>query len=55
MNVDYSKFQKKFDSRTIDCKTVGFLILLKISKEIGKAWPKSLAREAREPYTPQNV
>ena len=34
----------------IDCKTVGFF--LKISKEIGKACPKSLTREAREPYTP---
>ena len=42
----------------LDCKTVGFF--LKISKEIGKAWRKSLthakhaslAREAREkkPY-----
>ena len=32
----------------IDCKTVGFL--LKISKEIGKAWRKeSYTREAREP------
>ena len=30
----------------IDCKTVGFF--LKISKEIGKAWRKSLTREARE-------
>ena len=34
----------------IDCKTVGFF--LKISKEIGKAWRKSLTREAREPHTP---
>ena len=34
----------------IDCKTVGFF--LKISKEIGKAWRKSLKREAREPHTP---
>ena len=38
-------------SRTLqllDCKTVSFF--LKISKEIGKAWRKSLyAREAREP------
>ena len=25
---------------------------LKISKEIGKAWRKSLTREAREPHTP---
>ena len=25
---------------------------LKISKEIGKAWRKSLKREAREPHTP---
>ena len=51
MNVDYFKFQKKFDSRTIDCKTVGFFFL-KISKEIGKAWRKSIARAKREPYTP---
>ena len=29
----------------LDCKTVGFF--LKISKEIGKAWRKSLARAAR--------
>ena len=34
----------------LDCKTVGFF--LKISKEIGKAWRKSLTREAREPHTP---
>ena len=27
---------------SLDCKTVGFF--LKISKEIGKAWRKSLAR-----------
>ena len=30
---------------TIDCKTVGFF--LKIGKEIGKAWRKSLVRSAR--------
>ena len=35
---------------TLDCKTVGFF--LKISQEIGKAWRKSLTREAREPHTP---
>ena len=35
----------------VDCKTVGFFFL-KISKEIGKAWRKSLKREAREPHTP---
>ena len=34
----------------LDCKTVVFF--LKISKEIGKAWRKSLKREAREPHTP---
>ena len=34
----------------LDCKTVGFF--LKISKEIGKAWRKSLARAQREPHTP---
>ena len=37
-------------SSYIDCKTVSFF--LKISKEIGKAWRKSLAREGREPHTP---
>ena len=31
--------------RTLDCKTVGFF--LKISKEIGKAWRKSLTRAKR--------
>ena len=31
-------------------KLSGFF--LKISKEIGKAWRKSLTREAREPLTP---
>ena len=30
----------------IDCKTVGFF--LKISKEIGKAWGKTLMRAKRE-------
>ena len=30
----------------MDCKTVGFF--LKISKEIGKAWRKSLRRARRE-------
>ena len=34
----------------LDCKTVGFF--LKISKEIGKAWRKSLTRAKREPHTP---
>ena len=29
-----------------------FFFLLKISKEIGKAWRKSLKREARESHTP---
>ena len=33
--------------KIIDCKTVVFF--LKISKEIGKAWRKSDAREPREP------
>ena len=41
---------KKWVGREIDCKTVGFF--LKISKEIGNAWRKSLTREAREPHTP---
>ena len=34
----------------VDCKTVSFF--LKISKEIGKAWRKSLTRAKREPHTP---
>ena len=33
-----------------DCKTVGFF--LKISKEIGKAWRKSLTHAKCEPHTP---
>ena len=37
----------------VDCKTVGFF--LKISEEIGKAWGKSLTREAREPHTPTRL
>ena len=36
MNVDYSKFQKKFDSRTIDCKTVGVFFFSKSVKKSGK-------------------
>ena len=36
--------------KRVDCKKVGFF--LKISKEIGKAWRKTLSREAREPRTP---
>ena len=35
--------------RLLDCKTVGFF--LKISKEIGKVWRKSLAREQRASLT----
>ena len=35
------------DKGQIECKTVGFFFL-KIGKEIGKAWRKSLEREARE-------
>ena len=35
-------------AHNLDCKTVGFF--LKLSKEIGKAWRKSLTREAREPH-----
>ena len=31
--------------QAVDCKTVGFF--LKISKEIGKAWRKSLTRAKR--------
>ena len=33
----------------VDCKTVGFF--LKISKEIGKAWHKSLTRAKRASFT----
>ena len=33
----------------VDCKTVGFF--LKISKEIGKAWRKSLTRAKRASLT----
>ena len=33
----------------LDCKTVGFF--LKISKEIGKAWRKSLTRPKRASLT----
>ena len=36
-------------ARFIDCKTVGFF--LKTSKEIGKAWRKSLARAKRASLT----
>ena len=48
-------FIAKFKSQTaqtgfhIDCKTVGFF--LKISKEIGKAWRKSLTRAKRTSHT----
>ena len=35
---------------SLDCKTVGFF--LKISKEIGKAWRKSLARAKLASLTP---
>ena len=38
-------------SGVLDYKTFGFFFL-KISKEIGKAWRKSLARFARDPHTP---
>ena len=34
----------------VDCKAIGFFV--KINKEIGKAWRKSLKLEAREPHTP---
>ena len=42
--------RKKGDACMTDCKTVGFF--LKISKEIGKAWRKSLKREAHKPHVP---
>ena len=37
----------------LDCKTVGFF--LKISKEIGKAWRKSLTRTKRASVTRLSV
>ena len=49
-NTFSSSSIKKIVASILDCKTVGFF--LKISKEIGKAWRKSLAREARKPQTP---
>ena len=43
-----SEMIMKFDPY-VDCKTVGFF--LKISKEIGKAWRKSLTRAKRASLT----
>ena len=43
------KIETCFDYKEIDCKTVGFF--LKISKEIGKAWRKSLTRAKRASLT----
>ena len=40
---------RKVISEYVDCKTVGFF--LKISKEIGKAWRKSLMRAKRANLT----
>ena len=40
-------------SPLLDCKTVGFF--LKISKEISKAWRKSLTRVKRASLTPLSV
>ena len=49
-----SKLNKKKRNATsllkIDCKTVGFFFL-KISKEIGNAWRKSLMRAKRASLT----
>ena len=45
--LDHGTFLK--DSWKLDCKTVGFF--LKISKEIGKAWRKSLTRAKRASLT----
>ena len=39
----------KYVPEMLDCKTVGFF--LKISKEIGKAWRKSLMRAKRASLT----
>ena len=42
------------ETRDVDCKTVG--LFLKISKEIGKAWCKSLMRAKRASLTrPQGL
>ena len=41
--------RKNYNQCKIDCKTVGFF--LKISKEIGKAWRKSLTRAKRASLT----
>ena len=35
----------------VDCKTIVFFFFLKISKEIGKAWRKSLTRAKRASLT----
>ena len=42
-------FVLKLVVEIVDCKTVGFF--LKISKEIGKAWRKSLTRAKRASLT----
>ena len=50
-DTNHYEFEDLFCFRVcvqLDCKTVGFF--LKISKEIGKAWRKSLTRA--EPHTP---
>ena len=43
----------RFINLVVDCKTVGFF--LKISKEIGKAWRKSLTRAKRASLTPVSL
>ena len=47
--------RRQLGSCTVDCKTVGFFF--KISKEIGKAWRKSLMRAKRTdcPFSIQRV
>ena len=45
-------FDKPFVVVVVDCKTVGFF--LKISKEVGNAWRKSLMRANRASLTPQS-
>ena len=47
MNVDYFKFQKKFDSRTIDCKTVGFFFSKSVKKSRKRGARVLRARSAR--------
>ena len=44
-NMTFGEATEHLNRRNVDCKTVGFF--LKISKEIGNAWRKSLMRSNR--------